>query len=262
MATSLTRAFTKRHKRPEVSAPMPYREGQVSQVKSSASVRRPKISAPMNLISTTNMLAYNAPDLPSAISSSSSSSSLRSGEDSDVALTPNTFASPITSPSLSSNEASPIGPEPNHLSSYFPKRSATISSNARSSTSSTSTDAPAVPKRALSHTKRSHQELARKRSISRMSPPPNTLRSVRSSQDFFKPVSTSNSSHPFSRELAQVNEVAEGFGGSRVVLDEEEQILLNKGLKKFSAEDYVSEIEGLYGSIFNDQLGPMSGAWL
>lgn len=91
-----------------------------------------------------------------------------------------------------------------------------------------------------------------------MSPPPNALRNVRSSQDFFNPTS-----HPFSRELAQVNEVAEGFGGARVVLDEEEQILLSKGLKKFSAEDYVSEIEELYGSIFNDQLGSVSrGAWL
>ncbi|KAJ9302345.1 hypothetical protein DTO271G3_1211 [Paecilomyces variotii] len=255
--SSLTRAFTKRNKRPEVSAPMPYREG--IPLPKSASVRRPKISGPMNLISTTNMLAYNAPDLPSAVSSSSSS--IRSGDESDVALTPNSFASPITSPSITSDETSPLGPEPNHLTSYFPKRSATVSSTPRSSTSSTSADAPAVPKRALSHTKRSHQELARKRSMSRMSPPPNSLRTVRSSQDFFQPIDSA--SHPFSRELEQVNEVVEDFGGSRVVLDEEEQILLNKGLKKFSVEDYITEIEELYGSIFNDQLGPVSSsAWL
>jgi hypothetical protein len=116
-------------------------------------------------------------------------------------------------------------------------------------------DAPIIPKRALSHTKRSHQELARKRSVSRMSPPPlNAPRStpaIRASQDFFQP-----EPHPFSKELEQVNEVAEEFGGLNL-LDDEERILYDKGLKKFSVEDYLVEIEDLYGSIFEDTHGSM-----
>lgn len=256
-SSSLTRAFTKRHKRPEISAPMPYREGQVKF--SSGTIRRGKISGPVGLISSTNMLAYEAPDLrPNLRSvSSSSSSSLRSGDDSDVA-SPSTLASSVTSPVTPAD-----GPEPNHLSSYFPKRSATVTSNPRSSTSSGSgADAPMVPKRALSHTKKSHQELARQRSISRMTPPPTSIRSVRSSQEFFQPLADP-SSHPFGRELEQVNEVAEDFGSVHVVLDEEEQILLNKGLKKFTVDDYISEIEELYGSIFEGQMGPVGqGSWL
>jgi hypothetical protein len=255
MAATITRAFTKRNKRPEIST----REGSIKF--SAGSIRRGKISGPMELLSSTNMLVYTAPDLGS-VSSSSSTSSLRSSDDGNLTPTSVT-SSPVTTPG-DSVEHSPIGPEPNHLSGFFPKRSATVTSTARSSTSSSGAEAPHVPKRALSHTKRSHQELARQRSISRMSPPPSSLGSapvVRRSQDFFASISES-ASHPFSRELDKVNEVAEDFGASRV-LDEEEQLLLSKGLKKFSVEDYLSEIEELYGGVFDDQLNPYtSSAWL
>ncbi|KAF9886642.1 hypothetical protein FE257_011282 [Aspergillus nanangensis] len=246
---SLSRAFTKRTKRPEVSAPMPYREGQIKFT--SGTINRGKISAPVQLLSTTNMLAYNAPDLHSA--GSSSSSSLQSPD--DLLERSHSFGSAVTTP-----EDSPV--EPNPLSPYFPKRSATVTSHPRSSTSTaSSTDAPMVPKRALSHTKRSHQELARQRSVSRMSPPLNSMRStpsIRTTQDFFKP-----EPHPFSKELAQVNEVAEEFGGGNRMLDEEEQYLYTRGLRKFTANDYLVEIEDLYGSIFDDHLGSIgSGSWL
>lgn len=50
--------------------------------------------------------------------------------------------------------------------------------------------------------------------------------------------------HPFGKELEQVNEVVEEFGG--VIPDEEEQVLLAKGLKKFAVEDYIYEIQDLY----------------
>lgn len=46
-------------------------------------------------------------------------------------------------------------------------------------------------------------------------------------------------------------------------MDEEELLLQNKGLKKFTVNDYLVEIEDLYGSIFDDQLGPIgSTSWL
>ncbi|KAE8152464.1 hypothetical protein BDV25DRAFT_68040 [Aspergillus avenaceus] len=248
--SSLTRAFTKRHKRPEVSAPMPYREGQVKF--SAGTINRGQISAPVELLSTTNMLAYNAPDLPSA--GSSSTSSLQSPDESELSFTQQSFGSPITTPG-----DSPI--EPNPLS-YFPKRSATVTSHPRSSTSTqSSTEAPLVPKRALSHTKRSHQELARQRSLSRLSPPP--LNSVRSSPAMRPAPEMSHSEpHPFGKELEQVNEVVEEFGGTRII-DEEELLLQNKGLKKFTVDEYLVEIEDLYGSIFDDRLGSIAaGHWL
>ena len=57
--------------------------------------------------------------------------------------------------------------------------------------------------------------------------------------------------------------MAEEFGGTTRGLDEEEAILYNKGLKKFTVDDYLVEVNGLYGSIFDDQLGPISAAaWL
>ncbi|KAK2765457.1 hypothetical protein FQN54_008311 [Arachnomyces sp. PD_36] len=257
---SIARAFTKRPKRPEVSAPIPHREGHA--VYSSGTIKRGKISGPVELLSTTNQLVYNAPDLHPPTSSSSSSSSLRSSNSSEPSHTPYTMHSPITPPETSPVEECPA-PEPNHLSAYFkaPQRSGTV--NSTSTSHSTTSDSPAIPHRSLSHTKKSHQDLAQKKSRSRMTPPPSTLpkpNSLRTSHEFFKPVADP-SSHPFGKELEQVNEVAEDFG-ARIVLDEEEELLMKKGLRKFSVEDYLSEIEDLYGGVFEDQLGPLSGAWI
>ncbi|KAJ5634810.1 hypothetical protein N7528_002652 [Penicillium herquei] len=263
--STLTRAFTKRHKRPEVSAPMPYQGEEKPRGHArlnSGPIKRGNISGPVQLISTTNMLAYNAPDLNTNLPSphSSSASSLRS-RDSEAAISPHGYASSVTTPEGSTHDYSPIdGP-----SSYFPKRSATVASQQRTSTqSASSTDAPMVPQRALSHTKRSHQDLARKRSQSKMAPPPlhspRSTPTIRASQDIFKP--ELHQVHPFSKELEQVNEVAEEFGAPHV-LDEEELYLSRKGLYKFSVDDYLLEIEELYGSIFDDKLGPVNaGPWL
>lgn len=230
---------------------MPHREGQIKF--SSGTIKPGKISGPVELLSTTNMLAYNAPDLHSA--SSSSTSSLQSPDDSEISSPLNGVSTPITSPEESTHESSPVEP-----TSYFPKRSATVTSEPRSSASSTA-DTPLVPKRALSHTKRSHQDLARQRSQKHNSPPP--LHAPRSSPSIRMVQETPNAEpHPFGRELAQVNEVAEEFGGN-YALEEEEMMIQQKGLMKFSADDYAVDIEQLYGSIFDDQLGPIStAAWL
>jgi hypothetical protein len=226
----------------------------------SGSIKRGNISGPVQLLSSTNALVYDAPDLDLASPNSSSASSLRSRGDSD-AMSPQSYSSSITTPDSSPNDAFPVDAH------YFPK--STMNGQPRSSTNSaSSSDVPIVPKRALSHTKRSHQDLARKRSQSRMSPPPlNSPRSVpaiRSSQEIFQ-----HEAHPFSKELEQVNEVAEEFGIAYVpprvprVADEEELQLLSKGLKKFTVDDYLWEIEELYGNIFEDKLGSISaGPWL
>lgn len=67
------------------------------------------------------------------------------------------------------------------------------------------------------------------------------------------PASPEQQSHPFSSELAKVDEVAEGFGAA-MVLDEEEQEMMAKGLRKFSVHDYVAELTGLHGGVFEDKI--------
>jgi len=73
---------------------------------------------------------------------------------------------------------------------------------------------------------------------------------------------TFESSHPFGRELAQVNEVAEEFGATSALLNDEEQEMLNRGLCKFGVEDYLDEIAELYGGVFEDQLGGLAKPWI
>lgn len=247
--STITRAFTTRTKRLDISAPMSHHEGQIKF--SSGTIKRGKISAPIELLSTTNMLAYNAPDIGSTTGSttSSSASSLQSPRDSELSSAQQSISTPTTSPDGSTHESSPI--DQASSTSSFPVRSATMTSKPRSSNSS-STDAPLVPKRALSHTKRSHQDLAHQRSLKRTSPP--SLRTARSNPSTKATEETPKPEpHPFGRELAQVNEVVEDFGGG-YALEEEETILLQKGLLKFIADEYTAEIEPLYANIFGDQL--------
>jgi len=95
-----------------------------------------------------------------------------------------------------------------------------------------------------------------------MSPPPTTLAGpvvVRNSADMF---GTTDPAHPFVKELAQVNEVAEEFGLVSTNLVREEQDLISRGLRKFGVKDYLEEIQGLYGGVFEDKLGPMANPWM
>jgi hypothetical protein len=86
---------------------------------------------------------------------------------------------------------------------------------------------------------------------------------VRNSADIFGVTITSvDPNHPFGNELAQVNEVAEEFGGAGALYDEEEQEMRMKGLMKFAAEDYVNEILGLCGGVYEGRLGGMASPWI
>lgn len=75
------------------------------------------------------------------------------------------------------------------------------------------------------------------------------------------PVDRPASAHPFGKELEQVNEVAEEYGVRRSLL-EEERLLREQGLSKFGAHDYIAEIEGLLGGVFDDRLLPTGSAWI
>lgn len=251
---SLARAFTTRKgSKPSISAPMPTRSLTTKHSFPSGSIRH-KISSPVELISTTNMLSYNAPDLY-PISTSANSS----GDESDV---PGMSHSASTTPDSSIRGSTPISPEPNHLSIYFPAPAAA----GRKSTSS-GEDAPSIPHRALSHTKKTHEILSRQRSLSRVSSSSGStrrqasvtsLRVARSSADMFSAQVHAHAEalegHPFGSELAQVTELAEEYGvrEKMQVIDEEEQELLSRGLCKFSAQDYADEIRGLFADLVGE----------
>ncbi|PMD52096.1 uncharacterized protein K444DRAFT_545413 [Hyaloscypha bicolor E] len=257
---SISRAFTTRKSRAanESTPEMPKRSLTTKHSLSSSGTIRHKISAPIELISTTNMLSYNAPD----IFPSSSSTSSNSGDDSD--RSPSSSSTPLTSPDTSSIESSsPTSPQPNHLSCYF---------SAASRQSASSDGAPTIPSRAPSHTKKNSEIIAKKRSMSRVSGSTgsrgeNSTSTARSSINMFSShVDTVDShSHPFGKELAQVSEIAEEYGISKeklAVVDEEEQELVSRGLLKFRADDYISEIQGLFMSAFADSRPPMSSMWI
>ena len=253
----LARAFTKRNKRPDATLLSPTRAA--SMRSHSGPIKRSAISQPLELLSTTNILAFNAPDLHSAISSATSSA-----DESDSSL--NFSSSRGTSPDTSSIESAPSPVEPNHLTDYFKTsgRSASSAGKFRRPNGSSDVDVPTIPSRAMSHTKRSHQEIARQRSVSQSVPPPTAIHSpsnARSSIDMFS--SKPETNHPFGAELAQVNELAEEIGARRVmILDDEELFLTAHGLQKFGAEEYLDEIQGLFGGGLGNPFSPFGAGWI
>ena len=241
----LARALTgrKRQVAPEFAHLQP---GRAQSMRKAGSIKRSAISSPLELLSTTNVLAYEAPNIYG--SSDESDSSLRfSG--SSRSTTPDT---------LPSEAPSPV--EPNHLSSYFQS-----ASTVRALGNQPNLDSPVIPQRALSHTKKSHQDSARvRRSASKTTLPPNTIsntNTARSSVDMFS--NKPDADHPFGAELTKVNELAEEIGARDVmILDEEEQFLLDRGLCKFGVEDYVDEIQGLFGGSYNNPFSPFNAVWI
>ncbi|TVY78316.1 hypothetical protein LSUE1_G006487 [Lachnellula suecica] len=260
---SLSRAFTTRGRRntkpTEIVPPVPQRSLTTKHAFPAGTIRH-KISAPVVLLSTTNMLSYNAPDIfpKSATSSTSSTTSGRSSnsdDDSDRSLT--SPESPISSTGGSMSGSIPSSPEPNHLSCYF------------GSSNSGDESAPKIPQRAPSHTKKNAEIIARHRSASRKSSPKNSISTVRSSINMFTAnmdATEQPEQHPFGNELAQVSELAEDYGISKetlAVVSEEEQELVSRGLFKFRAEDYMSEIQGFFQTAFGDAKTPMaSSMWI
>ena len=208
-------------------------------------IKRSAISSPLELVSTTNVLAYNAPNIYGSSDESDSSMTL-SG--SSRATTPEAEA------------PSPV--EPNHLSTYF--NSARTGSTRRSK-DSIDNDSPPIPKRMPSHTRNSHQAAARKRAKSQTyQRPPTAIHNIQPANtspihDMFTVKPEAN--HPFGAELTQVNEVAEGFGARDVIImDEEEQFLMSHGLFKVGVEEYIDEIQSLFGGS-NNPFGPFSSPW-
>ncbi|KAG5988465.1 hypothetical protein E4U43_004745 [Claviceps pusilla] len=281
---SLTRAFTTRRLRGSSDAVEP--DKMVPQRHRSHSIKTPhdirnKISAPIQLLHTTNMLSYNAPDIPRPVRSNSTHSGM-SQTDADAPSAVD--STPPTSPDVDSS------PGPNHLSCYFK-----ASGSPFVAATPSETEAPAIPRRSPSHTKQnSHDAIARQRSASRASRDSDQSSSMRGCQTFSRSPSTSTrassashasnpfsqklasaspipptpsvpytispqaqakETHPFGHELAQVTELAEEYTIKTQlnVIDEEEQYLFNHGLQKVSPDDYTSAIQSISAMFFPER---------
>ncbi|KAL7629204.1 hypothetical protein AAE478_000724 [Parahypoxylon ruwenzoriense] len=292
---SLARALTTRRKQSSQDlGTLPQRSNTTS--KGSIGTIRNKISGPMALTHTTNMLAYNAPDLFPR-SETSPTESMKSDDDSSDS--PRTSASsPPTSPDMPSADGRSTSPEPNHLSCYFVAPGQKSASNTN--------EAPIIPKRAPSHTKKaSYDNLMNKFSrlsnqsgksvstkgsfsLSRSPSTSTTATTVSSSSfprknsvtsvpmvsaltspppvrpSFRRPADYPEAQHPFGNELAQVSELVEELGVKDKLhaIDEEEQELISQGLRKFRPEDYVAEVQGLFSTFFKADHAETAPVWI
>ncbi|TQS37124.1 hypothetical protein Golomagni_02414 [Golovinomyces magnicellulatus] len=232
---SLSRALTViRSRKVSDTTPVPTRNLTLKRTAATGTIRH-KISAPMELISTTNMISYNAPNIaPPVIASSHSDSG-----DSDMSLVES--LTPVTSPDSSSTElSSSPRPKPNHLSCYF---GSPICGD----------EAPSIPQRAPSHTKSSEniETLVRKRFPSREIKP-----MARSSIVMFSPEIETISNHvPSIQELDPCSELEQGKETiPSVIRHVEESNLISRDFYRFPAEDYIHDIDEIYCLIFGDEL--------
>ncbi|KAI0854439.1 hypothetical protein F5Y00DRAFT_7346 [Daldinia vernicosa] len=296
---SLARAFTTRRKQSsqDLGGMLPQRSNSTAKINSAAI--RNKISGPMALTHTTNMLAYNAPDLYPLSETSPTESSKSDSSSSDSPRT--SSSSPPTSPDIPTADRS-VTPEPNHLSCYFV-------APGQPKTPSNTNEAPIIPKRSPSHTKKasidnlankfarlsnqsgksvstkasfslsrssstststtatsvSYGSFSRKPSITSATVPP--MPPVVTSPPPARPTfrrDYSEAQHPFGNELAQVSELAEELGvkDKMQVIDEEEQELLARGLYSFRPEDYLAEVQGLFATFFKPEPAEMQQVWI
>ncbi|KAK4128352.1 hypothetical protein N657DRAFT_676152 [Parathielavia appendiculata] len=321
---SLARAFTTRRVKQSLEAAeagkAPHHSNSTN-LKSSVGSLRHKISSPIELIHTTNMLSYNAPDIH-PMSASSTGSSQRSDDDmSDSGLTNGT--TPPTSPDVESSSKRSLSPEPNHLSSLF-----AAPGHHQAPAPAIQPEVPVIPRRTVSHSQKPYNTLVRQRSASALSQQSHRTVSTKASFSFSRSSSTSTNTsvsstpmyhhksklsgaasasassatapfppaspprpqppsqsqhqqqhrkeysdtqhpliqHPFGPELAQVSELAEEYGVKEQVTtgvdDAEEQEMLARGLRKFSADEYLSEVRALFASFIIPAPRPVAAAWI
>ncbi|KAG5929732.1 hypothetical protein E4U42_004891 [Claviceps africana] len=279
---SLSRAFTTRRLRGNSDAVELGKIPQRSQTFKAPQDIRNKISAPIQLLHTTNMLSYNAPDIPRPARSNSTNSS-KSLSDADARSA--VESTPPSSPDVD------LAPGPNHLSCYFKTSGSPLVGATPSDT-----EAPAIPRRSPSHTKQnSYDAIARQRSLSRTSRESDQSSFMRGGQSFSRsssatstrassashtsipfsqkvasttpappvpsiprsmsPHNQAREMHPFGHELAQVTELAEEYTpNTRLnVIEEEEQYIFSQGLQKFSADDYMSAVQSISAMFFPER---------
>lgn len=245
------RSFTTRRKQAELDGSMQISIlGRAASQRGGRPVARAQISAPVALVSTTNMLSYNAPDIAGTKPIEHRDTSSSSSEESDGGSGGSLHSQDTEPTDISSPEASPTcaEPEPNHLSQYFkdgdmPKPEAS----------------PTLPRRAASHSKRAHEALSRKRSVQRERAisPINNARSIsrtRASIDMFtSEAAAAPRENPFGKELAQLDAVVEEFSAARTEAQSESLWLRSRGLACLPVSDYLDEIDGLVTILLDDR---------
>ena len=160
---------------------------------------RHKISAPVELLHTTNLLSYNAPDIYPKSASSTGSSRRFDDDMSDSAHT--NASSPPTSPDIESSPKRSLSPEPNHLSCYFTPPSHMMSPTAEEPKAAS--PGPVIPQRAPSHTKKTYEaSLLRKRSASQISDQSHRSVSSKASFNFSRTSTTSTNTTATSQSTA------------------------------------------------------------
>jgi hypothetical protein len=123
------------------------------------------------------------------------------------------------------------------------------------------------------HSKLAHEQLARKKSLQNLAnrlPPPRSVppvppitREQRASADMFRSTVT-DTRHPFVKELEQLEEIAEEFGGAvrDATRDADMHIMKQRGLKKFCADDYMKDLTGLFSHYFEAPIAPKPVGWI
>jgi hypothetical protein len=262
---SIARAFTIRRDKADSDNMLGLHLSRAASQRAGKPVLRSNISSPLALISTTNMISYNAPDIAGTAPISVQLAPSRSSSSSSIDDSDRSVKSGQTVTDMSSLEASPIstGPEENHLSCYF--KPPTDSTPIASSFATT----PSLPKRVPSHSKRAHEHIHRKRTIQRMlSPPPSSSQALAAASE--ENVSSAKEStfvgapreSPFHSELRELDEVAQGYSSGQVAAGSsptlykdsaEAGYLASRGLVHLSASEYLSEIQSLiYAHLADD----------
>lgn len=261
---SLVRAFTTKRNKPEHLANL--HVGRAASQRGGRPVRGINISSPVALVSTTNPLSYDAPDIVGAKKSdpyhqsTPSSASSHSAEDSDASTL--SIGGHTDASSVEDNSPITPEPEPNHLSCYFKPNVGSRSSDSSANTSTrTSLEAPQIPQRVPSHSKKAHERVHRKRSVQRMMSPPASLVRRQSAEMFQQQPVEVHKENLFGNELAQLDEVVEEF--SSVVRDAEAdadaQVMKSYGLAYFGASDYLQEIHSL---LYETYLAEEEPVWI
>lgn len=250
-----------------------------------------QISLPVALISTTNMLSYDAPDIAQAVAGrgniksidtvvarkastvSSHSQSTSDGEThfaSDRSSTRSRASHSTDATSVDSMSNPSTSPIQTNLSCYFksptsspitrvPTRTHSRSDSLMSGQSPCSS--PLVPSRAPTHSKKAHV-LSHQRSVSRVALAPHARQG--STDTPAATLTRTPVSHPFGRELEQLNEAAEEFSSTvrDVELDADMSILRTKGLGNFCATEYMHEIAPLFTRTYGEDLAADTPAWI
>lgn len=344
---SLARAFTFRgnNKRPDISIPIRFASIRGRKTNNhAATTKRQLISGPLQLVSSTNMLTFDAPDIaqaqrdmaataltlttstststtsaasiaPALDSSAASTTSAdrsstytanRSSADctdsdmslvsdaSTVASADSPTSSPVadrdprcyfSSPTLAAKDMAVAPPALDdtvdaqdfiHPVVALPTKSLKRSSSVQLPASSFAA-APLLPKRALSHSKREHERLARQRSVRLSGNASSFSRSSSGSAAAVileeQPVAVlhpaaTTAEHPFGHELSQLSEVAEDFAEmldfSTAAADAaavaDAALMRAHGLCRFTADEYASEIAPCAVGVWPDEVVSRPGS--